>query len=175
MTPAAMAVVETAQAGLAAVGRGATIVQLRAPAGSTRRLQLEAERLVADASMPVLVSSRLDVALAVGAAGANLPEADIPIAQARRLAPGAVLGRSVHSRKAALDAEVEGADYVIFGPVFETPSHPGRPGAGLAALEDVAGALRIPVLAIGGVSGDRRDQVLAAGAAGYASISAFRA
>lgn len=170
-----MALVANAEAGLRAAELGATVIQLRDPEASVRRLEQEARRLVAASRLPVLVSSRCDLALAVEAAGVHLPEGDLPVAAARRLLPRPrLVGRSVHSLAAALEAEAEGADYVIFGPVFETPSHPGRPPAGLEALRLVAGTVRIPVLAIGGVDAARAEDCLRAGAAGFAAIRHFR-
>ena len=75
---------------------------------------------------------------------------------------------------AGRNGEVEhGADYVIFGPVWESASHPGIAPAGLAALADVLGSVGIPVLAIGGVTRERALEVLASGAAGYAAIGLF--
>jgi len=167
-----MAIVSTAAAGLRAA-RGATIVQLRAPALTTAALEREARALVASASVPVVVSSRCDVALACDAAGVNLPESGISVAAARVLLGARLIGRSVHSVRSAQDAQREGADYVIFGPVWESASHSGTAPAGLAALEQVARSVRIPVLAIGGVTADRVPEVLATGAAGYAAIRLF--
>lgn len=167
-----MAVVPDAEAGLRAGGR-ASVIQLRDPNATARRLEREAATLVASAPVPVLVSSRCDVALASGAAGVNLPERDLPVRDARRLLGDALLGRSTHTLAAAQEAEADGADYVIFGPVWPSPSHSGAPAVGLAALAEVARALRIPVLAIGGVTQDRVGECLAAGAAGFAAISLF--
>ena len=168
-----MAIVTSARAGLAASELGANLVQLRGlPAGA---LESEARLLVRDSPVPVLVSSRIDVALAAGAAGVNLPEADLPVDVARRmLGAGRLIGRSVHDEQGALDAEREGADYVIFGPVFQTPSHPGRQPAGLDALSRVAKAAGIPVIAIGGIDEERGTECVKAGAAGYAAIRLFR-
>ena len=167
-----MAVVASAAAGLRAAPR-ATVLQLRAPGLTARRLEEEAVELVRRSPIPVIVSSRLDVALAAGAAGVNLPERDIPVEQARRLMGPLLVGRSVHSLEAARQAELDGADFVVFGPVWETPSHPGAASAGVAELARVAGTLRIPVVAIGGVTEARAAEVRDAGAAGYASISMF--
>jgi thiamine monophosphate synthase len=80
----------------------------------------------------------------------------------------------VHSPEAALIAEGDGADFVIFGPVWPSESHPGVEPVGVEALSRVAHALRIPVLAIGGVSRDRIAECHAAGAAGYAAIRLFQ-
>jgi thiamine-phosphate pyrophosphorylase len=151
-----------------------TILQLRAPGLSTAALERAAIELVNTTSVPVLISSRCDVALASGAAGVNLPEGDIGAADARTLLGRRLVGRSVHSITSAQQAEREGADFVIFGPVWESPSHPGSPPAGIAALELVARSVRIPVLAIGGVTEERIAECHAAGAAGYAAIGMFK-
>lgn len=169
-----MALVETAEAGLRAARRGATAIQLRAPGLTSRRLFEEAVRLVAGLELPVVVSARADVALAAGAAGVHLPEHDLPAASARRLlGPERLVGRSVHSVAAAREAELEGADYAIFGPVLETPSHPGSPGLGWQALAEVASAVSIPVLGIGGLDPSSLPECRRAGAAGLAAIRGF--
>ena len=171
--PVAMAVVESASAGTHAASR-AGLIQLRAPGLGGRELEREATVLVASSPVPVIVSSRCDVALAAGAAGVNLPERDIPVAAARALLGDRLVGRSVHSVQGALEAEREGADFVIFGPVWSSASHPDTAPAGLRALTAVAAAVRIPVVAIGGVTEARIAECRSAGAAGYAAISLFR-
>jgi thiamine-phosphate pyrophosphorylase len=151
-----------------------TILQLRAPGLSASAFEREANELVNATTVPVLISSRCDVALATGAAGVNLPESDIAAVDARKLLGKRLVGRSVHSIKAAQEAERDGADFVIFGPVWESTSHPGSPPAGVAALELVVRSIRIPVLAIGGVTIERIAECRAAGAAGYAAIGMFK-
>ena len=169
-----MAVVRDAQLGLRAVDLGATLLQLRDPDASVREIEREAVRLVAEASVPVVINARVDLALAVGAAGAHLPEADLSVAAARRLlGADRLVGRSVHSVPAALEAAVQGADYVVFGPVFASPTHPGQPPAGLESMREVARAVTIPVLAIGGVDATRAIACMEAGAAGFAAIGYF--
>ena len=168
-----MAVVSSASAGLRAAQK-ATIVQLRAPGITTAAFEKEARELIAATSVRVVVSSRCDVALACAAAGVNLPERDISVADARALLDDRLVGRSVHSIEGALQAEAQDADYVIFGPVWESASHPGLAPAGISALEAVARSVGIPVLAIGGVNEDRIEVCLAAGAAGYAAIGLFK-
>jgi thiamine-phosphate pyrophosphorylase len=167
-----MAVVSSASAGLRAASR-ATIVQLRAPNLTTSALEKEAGMLVASASVSVVVSSRCDVALATRAAGVNLPESDISVADARAILGRSLVGRSVHSIEAARKAEREGADYVIFGPVWVSASHPGAKPAGLDALAQLVRSVTIPVLAIGGVTEQLVGEILAVGAAGYAAIRLF--
>jgi thiamine-phosphate diphosphorylase len=167
-----MAIVSSAAAGLGAAQR-ATIFQLRAPGLSTAALEREASSLVASASVPVVVSSRCDVVLACAAAGVNLPERDIAIRDARALLGNRLIGRSVHSLEGALEAERDGADYMIYGPVWPTVSHPGVAPVGIEALSRVARAVRIPVIAIGGVTEERIADVHAAGASGFAAIGMF--
>ena len=183
-----MAVVSSASEGLRLVSRSPlrgegwgeglkpvpTVLQLRASGFSTAALEREANELVAAATVPVLISSRCDVVLASGAAGVNLPESDIAPADARTLLGRNLVGRSVHSIQSAQQAERDGADFVIFGPVWDSPSHPGSTPAGVAALELVARSVNIPVLAIGGVTEERIAECHAAGAAGYAAIGMFK-
>jgi len=170
-----MALVDSAAAVPIALARGASILQLRIPGGTGRAYEKEARAVIPTAVVPVLISSRADVALAVGAAGVHLPETDIPVAGARRLlGRDRLVGRSVHSPAAARDAAAEGADYLVFGPVYPTASHAGRPAAGLEALAEVCRAVTVPVLAIGGVDFERAEECRRAGAAGFAAIGAFR-
>lgn len=167
-----MAVVTSASAGMRAAGH-ATILQLRAPLLSARTVAQQAAELVSDSPVPVVVSSRCDIALGARAAGVNLPESDISVADARLLLGDRLVGRSVHSLESARQAEAEGADYVIFGPVWPSPSHQGGAATGVEALARVAQSLHIPVLAIGGVTEERISACHAAGAAGYAAIRLF--
>ncbi len=131
----------------------------------------------------VLVNDRLDVALAARAGGVHLGEASLPAADVvrwRRSSPEAFppefrIGVSCHSLEAAQAAERDAADYVIFGPVYQTPSKLayGAP-QGLERLAAVCRAVRIPVLAIGGITLENAAACLAAGAAGLAAIRLFQ-
>jgi thiamine-phosphate pyrophosphorylase len=167
-----MAIVPNAEAGLRVASR-ATILQLRNPALGARDLEREAVALVASSLAPVVISSRCDIAMASGAAGVHLPERDIGTELARRLIRRGLVGRSVHSLAAARRAEMEGADYLIFGPVWSSQSHPDTSPVGTAALAEICAAVRVPVLAIGGVTAERVDEAHAAGASGYAAIGIF--
>jgi thiamine-phosphate diphosphorylase len=168
-----MAVVGSAAAGLRAIDNGATILQLRAPALSARELERECRELVRLAPVPVLLSSRCDVALVCGAAGVNLPEGDLSVADARSVLGDRIVGRSVHSPDAAIAAAEQGADYVLFGPVWASPTHPDQDPCGLDSLRIVVRAVHVPVLAIGGVDRERGRECIEAGAAGYAAIRMF--
>jgi len=148
-----MAVVASAKEGMLAAGR-ATVLQLRASYLSARELEREALALVGTSPVPVVISSRCDVVLEFQAAGVNLPERDISVSDARKILGWRLIGRSVHSVEAALIAEGDGADFVIFGPVWSSASHPEGETAGVEGLSRVAHSVRIPVLAIGGVTQD---------------------
>jgi len=128
----------------------------------------------------ILVNDRLDVALAAGAAGVHLGEMSLPVetvAEWRRSAGRLEfrIGVSCHSVEAAREADVAGADYIFFGPVFATPSKAefGAP-QGIGRLREVCRAVRIPVLAIGGVTVENAHSCFAAGAAGVAAIRLFQ-
>ena len=150
------------------------MIQLRAPDKTAREIERECAALVRDVEMPVVVSSRCDIALACGAAGVNLPERDISVVDARLLLGERLIGRSVHSVEAAVAAATDGADYLVFGPIWASPTHPNRLGLGVEALATVAKAVRVPVLGIGGVDSESARECLAAGAAGYAGIRMFQ-
>ena len=121
----------------------------------------------------VVVNDRLDVALACGADGVHLRHDSVRAETVRTIAPaGFLVGRSVNGL-----AEAEGAgpvDYLIAGPVFPTPSKPAAARMlGLDGLADVVQAVAVPVLAIGGITRERLDEVAATGAAGAAGIGLF--
>jgi len=169
----AMAVVASADAGLRVAPR-ATILQLRAPELGAGAFEIQARALVRSSTLPVLISSRCDVALAVSASGVNLPERDVAVRDARMILGDLIIGRSVHTLRAGLEAERDGADFVIFGPVWPSPTHPAGQAAGLTALAEISRELNIPVVAIGGVTALRIAECNAAGAAGYAAIGLYR-
>ena len=123
----------------------------------------------------VLVNDRLDVALAALAHGVHLRADSMAAVRVRGVVPsGFLIGRSVHSAAEAAATTAGGSlDYLMFGTVFETGSKPGRDAAGVGALAAVVHATTLPVLAVGGLTADRVDQVAAAGAAGMAAIGMF--
>jgi thiamine-phosphate pyrophosphorylase len=129
----------------------------------------------------VLINDRVDVALSRHAGGVHLPETSVPIADARRLSDSHghrgdfLIGVSCHSLEAARSAELGGADYIFFGPVFPTPRKAayGAP-QGIERLAEVCRAISVPVLAIGGLSLGNAGSCFAAGASGIAAIRLFQ-
>jgi thiamine-phosphate diphosphorylase len=162
---------------------GVDWIQLREKDLSGRELaELAAaarQRIVGSAEL--LINDRLDVGVASGAAGVHLGENSLPIEAARRLVTQRcggrqfLVGASTHSLQAAQEAAAGGADYVIFGPVFATPSKAsfGAP-QGLTKLREVSEALTIPVIAIGGITALNAPECLKAGATGIAAIRLFQ-
>jgi thiamine-phosphate pyrophosphorylase len=132
-------------------------------------------RGIAGSRTIVLVNDRLDVALAAKAAGVHLPSAGLPPGEVRRHAGRKFLvGRSVHSLAEAKEAVKSGADHLIAGPVFATPSKAayGEP-LGVAALEKIAHAVRVPVWAIGGITPETAPALAGLPIAGVAAIRAI--
>ena len=153
-----------ASVALHARDRGAGGAALAAAASRIAALARPAEAMV-------FVAGRPDVAAACGAGGVQLAAGDLAPADARRIA-GGLIGRSVHSADEALAAADEGADFVIAGSVYATPSHPGRAPAGPSLVTACVRA-GLPVIAIGGITPERAREMREAGAWGVAAVSAL--
>jgi len=164
------------------VRAGVDIVQVREKDLSSRELITLVEEALSATREPgmggarLVVNDRVDVALAGGADGAHLAAHSMPVQVVRRFVPRAfVIGVSCHSLGEAMAAESGGADYLVLGPVFETPSKLGYgPPLGLEKLRNVTSRIRIPVLALGGITVDRIRPCLEAGASGIAGIRIFQ-
>ncbi len=161
----------------AAIEGGASIIQFRDKEMSTRQLEETARKikeLTDEASIPLIINDRLDVALAVDADGVHVGQDDMPAALARQLiGPHKILGVSASTVEEALQAEREGADYVSASPVFTTPTKPDAPPpTGLEGLRAIVEAVNLPVIAIGGINEKNAAEVIEAGAQGIAVISA---
>ncbi|MBI3844652.1 MAG: thiamine phosphate synthase [Planctomycetes bacterium] len=160
----------------AALRGGATAVQLREKDLGARELMALARRireLTAAEGALLIVNDRVDVALAVGADGVQLGWTSLTVSDVRRIAgPALIVGASTHDVAEVADAERGGADFVTFGPVFDTPSKRGilakRGCRGLAAAVK---STALPVVALGGIRVERVADVRAAGACGVASVS----
>jgi thiamine-phosphate pyrophosphorylase len=124
----------------------------------------------------LVVNDRADVALAAAADGVQRTHASLSVAALRGAAPRLLIGASVHALAEAREAEAEGADFIVFGPVYDTASKRAYgPPQGLAALEAVCAATGRPVLAVGGITPARVPEILRCGAAGVAVIGAILA
>jgi thiamine-phosphate pyrophosphorylase len=156
----------------AAVRDGVEIIQIREKDLDARplfELVCRVRDAAAGSGTKVLVNDRLDVALAAGIDGVHLPGHGLPTAKARPLVK--TLGRSIHSIEEGLQAARDGADFVVFGPIFESP---GKKPVGIDALRAMTALVKIPVLAIGGITHENTPSVLEAGAAGIAAIRLFQ-
>lgn len=161
----------------AALRGGAPAIQLRMKDASAREMTELARALLAEtrpAGALLFVNDRVDVAIAVGADGAHVGQDDLPVHAARAITRrGFLLGVSAETAELARKAEADGADYVGVGPVYRTGSKADAGDAvGVERIAEVAAAVRIPVVGIGGITIDNAPAVLHAGAFGIAVISA---
>lgn len=162
----------------AAVEGGVTIVQLRAKNlihGPFVELGRALAGRLAPRGVPLLVNDRPDVALACGASGVHLGQDDIPVAVARRLlGPNAAIGVSVNTPEEAVRAEQDGADYVGAGPAYATSTKSTSLGVlGPEGIGRIARAIRLPVVAIGGITAVNAAGLAGTGARGIAVVSAI--
>ena len=159
---------------------GVPAVQLREKDLPVRELLALAQELriiTREFGAKLFVNDHVDVAVAVGADGVHLGHQSMPVDAARKIVgSGMLIGASTHSVQEAKDAEARGADFVTYGPIFETPSKAqyGMP-VGKSTISDVKYPITIPVFAIGGIKSGNVLQVIAAGADGVALISSILA
>lgn len=164
----------------AALRAGAPAIQLRdknAPAVEQLELATSLRELTRAHNALLFVNDRLDVALAVGADGVHLGPEDLPVAAARDIAPGLVIGFSADDPAAARAAERNGASYIGCGAVFGSTTKAGLAAEriGIERLGAVARAVRIPVVGIGGITPSNAHAIAATSAAGVAVIAAVMA
>ena len=164
----------------AALRGGVRAVQLREkdlPAGALLALARDLTDLARPYEARVLINDRADICLAAGSAGVHLPATGLPVSAARGLlGPDRLIGVSAHSAEEAARVEQEGADFVVLGPIFETPSKRAfGPPIGLRELERARTHCRVPLFGIGGITTDRVHDVLKAGARGVAVIGSVMA
>jgi thiamine-phosphate pyrophosphorylase len=157
---------------------GASAIQLRERDLSVRALLAlarEVQALSVAHRSQFLINDRIDVALALEGVGVHLRSNSLPVSVARQLlGEERLLGISVHGVEAAVQAESQGADYVIFGPIYETPSKQAfGPPLGIHMLEKVCRLVRIPIIGIGGVTAARAREMRQAGVFGVAVITAI--
>ncbi len=153
---------------------GSVALHLRGPRTTGRRLTRLARILcepAASSAVTLLLNDRVDVALAVGASGVHLGTRSLRPADARKLLGTRLLmGVSVHDTSAAVEAAEAGADYLLVGTLFETPSHPWAAARGPEFMGQVASRVELPLIGIGGVTPERVPEVLASGGYGVAAI-----
>ena len=155
-----------------AIGDGVDMIQIREkdlPARQLLELVCHVRDLAAGTATRILVNDRLDIALAAGIDGVHLPANGLPPARVRSLVK--VLGVSTHTLQEAIDAERAKSDFIVYGPIFDTP---GKTAVGVRKLREITSRVGIPVLAIGGITSENTQEVVAAGAAGVAGIRLFQ-
>ena len=162
-----------------ALAAGVTLVQYRAKAADGGVLYAEAcklKELCDKYNVPLIINDRLDIALAVGAAGVHLGQDDLPCAVARRLlGEDYIIGVSAHNPAEAVQAVSEGADYLGCGAVFGTATKHDVAKLGLENLRAIRKAVAVPMVGIGGITADNYAEVLATGADGAAIVSGILA
>ena len=162
----------------AAVDGGATVVQLREKDCSTRDFieqGLTIKEFLKDRGVPLIINDRVDVAQAVEADGVHLGQTDMPLAVAKKiLGDSIIIGISAESLQDAIEAEKGGADYLGASPIYATPTKTDTaPPLGLEGLQEIREAVRIPLVAIGGLNCDNAAEVIRNGADGVAVVSAI--
>jgi thiamine-phosphate pyrophosphorylase len=155
---------------------GATLIQLREKLAAPREFyqsSLEAMRVAARLGVQIIINDRVDIALAVAADGVHLGQDDLPPERARALlGQSRIIGFSTHSLKQALEADSAPVDYIAIGPVFQTSTkEKPDPVVGLEALGEIKHRISKPLVAIGGITLDHAQEVIAAGADSLAIIS----
>ncbi|HKR09281.1 MAG TPA: thiamine phosphate synthase [Gemmatimonadaceae bacterium] len=157
----------------AAVRGGATSVQVRLKTAAPREVVEITRAIMANVTVPVIVNDRADIALAAGAAGVHVGEADLPVIAIRRFAPtDFIIGASLGSDAELLNAK--DADYVGIGPVFgsDTKADAGT-AIGVNGFERLKGLVDHPAVAVGGITADRAMQIVMHGAVGVAVVNAI--
>ncbi len=157
---------------------GVTVVQLREKDSSAReflRMALRLKEILSRRKVPLIINDRLDIALASGAQGVHVGQDDLECSVVREIVGDRfIIGVSVSTVAEALQAEAQGADYLGVSPIFETPTKPDTPPAtGLEGLGRIRSAVRLPLVAIGGIRAHNAAQVIQNGADGIAVVSAL--
>lgn len=160
-----------------AIKGGADTIQFRQKNGTTRELVETAEQMqkkCAKHKVPLIVNDRADIALAIDAMGSHFGQNDMPVSLGRKiLSPDNIIGASARTEEKILKAISEGADYIGYGPIYQTSSKPdAEKPKGLEQLSRMCEIAKCPVIAIGGITQQTAASVIRAGAHGIAVISA---
>ncbi|ORO51377.1 thiamine-phosphate diphosphorylase [Streptococcus oralis subsp. oralis] len=153
---------------------GVTIIQLREKNLTTNQYYQLAKQVkeITDAyQVPLIIDDRLDICLAVDAAGLHIGDDELPVSVARQvLGPEKILGVTAKTVKRALEAETSGADYLGTGAIFPTTTKENAPITLISTLKTICQTVAIPVVAIGGLTSENIDQLAATGIAGVAVV-----
>lgn len=153
---------------------GVTIIQLREKNLTTNQYYQLAKQVkeITDAyQVPLIIDDRLDICLAVDAAGLHIGDDELPVSVARQvLGPDKILGVTAKTIKRALEAETSGADYLGTGAIFPTTTKENAPITLISTLKTICQMVAIPVVAIGGLTSENIDQLAATGIAGVAVV-----
>ena len=153
---------------------GVTIIQLREKNLTTNQYYQLAKQVkeITDAyQVPLIIDDRLDICLAVDAAGLHIGDDELPVSVARQvLGPEKILGVTAKTEKRALEAETSGADYLGTGAIFPTTTKENAPITLISTLKTICQTVAIPVVAIGGLTSENIDQLAATGIAGVAVV-----
>ena len=153
---------------------GVTIIQLREKNLTTNQYYQLAKQVkeITDAyQVPLIIDDRLDVCLAVDAAGLHIGDDELPVSVARKvLGPDKILGVTAKTVKRALEAETWGADYLGTGAIFPTTTKENAPITLISTLKTICQTVAIPVVAIGGLTSENIDQLIGTGIAGVAVV-----
>ena len=153
---------------------GVTIIQLREKNLTTNQYYQLAKQVkeITDAyQVPLIIDDRLDICLAVDAAGLHIGDDELPVSVARQvLGPEKILGVTAKTVKRALEAETSGADYLGTGAIFPTITKENAPITLISTLKTICQTVAIPVVAIGGLTSENIDQLIDTGIAGVAVV-----
>ena len=153
---------------------GVTIIQLREKNLTTNQYYQLAKQVkeITDAyQVPLIIDDRLDICLAVDAAGLHIGDDELPVSVARQvLGPDKILGVTAKTVKRALEAETSGADYLGTGAIFPTTTKENAPITLISTLKTICQTVAIPVVAIGGLTSENIDQLIGTGIAGVAVV-----
>lgn len=156
---------------------GVDVLQLRAKKLPKNEIETLARRMhivTRGHGVPLVINDHLDVAAAVGSEGVHVGQDDEAVAKARAAVGGGVfVGKSTHSLAQAEAAQVEGADYIGFGPLYATGTKPDYVPIGLGDVAEAHRRVDVPIFCIGGVNAERLGEILAAGACRVVVVSAF--
>ena len=160
-----------------AIAGGVTLLQLREKTATAREffeLALRVKEITHKFRVPLIINDRLDIALAVDADGLHVGQEDLPVAVARQLlGPDKILGATAATVADALAAQEAGADYLGSGAVYPTGTKPGKALLPMERLMQIKNAVRIPVVAIGGITAENISFVRRSGVDGVAVVSAI--